>query len=412
MRRFAVIAGALGALLAGAGPAHAGSAPYVVVLRDADRPVADRIAELEGRLGFTAKLRYADALQGFSASLSGSQRDKLVADPLVESVQADATFTAAGASVPVAAGETVPPGVRRVGGVAAALAHGAASAPVAVLDTGVDLANADLDVVAGTNCITPGALPKDDNGHGTHVAGVLAARNTGAGVVGVAPGTRVIAVKVLNAKKTGTLSQLLCGINWVAANASSLGIRVANMSVTGSGSNDNNCGRTNNDAQHKAICAATAAGVTFVVAAGNNGKSLAGFIPAAYPEVLTATAMTDTDGAPGALGAAPKCKSGEKDDVAGTYSNYAVAAADAAHVLAAPGTCVVSDKPGGGTATYFGTSQAAPHIAGAAALCFDGPCAGLAPADVIARLRADAAVGSFTAPTGRTFGPLLRADLY
>ena len=132
------------------------------------------------------------------------------------------------------------------------------------------------------------------------------------------------------------------------------------MSITGSGSNDGDCGNTNADSEHKAICAAVAAGVTFVVSAGNAGTDFARSIPAAYPEVLTVTAMTDTDGLPGAIGPAVSCKKGEADDRSASYSNYAVGPAAAAHAIAAPGTCVVATKLSGGTATYYGTSQAAP----------------------------------------------------
>jgi len=245
-------------------------------------------------------------------------------------------------------------------------------------------------------------------------------------VTGVAPGTPLYAVKVLAKNGAGTLSQILCGINWVTANAGALGIRVANMSITGTGADDGACGSRNNDSWHKAICASVAAGVTWVVSAGNASAGFEKTIPAAYPEVLTVTAMTDVDGLPGAKGKAPTCKKGETDDRFGTYSNFAATAAAVAHTLAAPGTCVVSAKLGGGTSTYFGTSQAAPHAAGAAAACIGtpevpGPCAALGPADVIARLRADAtaagaAVGfagdPFTPLAGKTFGPLLAAATY
>src|SRR5262249_671822 len=148
--------------------------------------------------------------------------------------------------------------------------------------------------------------------------------------------------------------------------------------------NDNNCGNTANDAEHKAICRSVAVGVTYVVAAGNNAKAFNASIPADYPEVLTVTAMSDSDGISGAKGAVPTCTSGQKDDSYGTYSNYASSTAEQAHTIAAPGTCVVSDKPGGGTAIYYGTSQASPHVAGTVALCLGnggvaGPCTGLAP---------------------------------
>ena len=163
-----------------------------------------------------------------------------------------------------------------------------------------------------------------------------------------------------------------------------------------------------------------------MTAAGNAGAGFEKTIPAAYREVLTVTAMSDTDGLPGAAGKAPACKKGEADDRSASYSNYAVTAAAAAHVIAAPGTCVVSAKLGGGTSTYYGTSQAAPHAAGAAAACIGtaaapGPCAGLPPAGVIARLRADATAAGATVGfagdpfrplAGRTFGPLLAAAAY
>ena len=245
-------------------------------------------------------------------------------------------------------------------------------------------------------------------------------------MVGVAPGTKLYSVKVLDSRGSGTLSEILCGINWVTANAAALNIKVANMSLAGSGANDNNCGNTNHDAEHQAICNSSAVGVSYIAAAGNNGASFANYIPAAYPEVLTATAMTDTDGLPGGLGPAP-CIKGQKDDTYATYSNYAVSATDQAHAIAAPGTCVVSDQNGGGTSTYYGTSQAAPHVAGSVALCLNdggvpGSCAALPPAQIIAKLRSDATATATTANdftgdpshpiTGKYFGYLVNTAQY
>jgi len=411
---------------ASAAKPDAAATPQIVVLQDgADLPskAIDRMAR---SYGIKLQHRYDTILDGFAADLTADQIAALRAEPAVAFIEEDAVVAeAAGLSEPVRAGETVPPGIRRVGGVAGTLTRPAA-APVAVLDTGLDLANADLVARAGTNCVKPGAAPQDDSGHGTNVGGIIGARNTGAGVTGVAPGTPLYAVKVLAKNGAGTLSQILCGINWVTANAGALGIRVANMSITGTGADDGACGNKNNDSWHKAVCASVAAGVTWVVSAGNASAGFEKTIPAAYPEVLTVTAMTDVDGLPGAKGKAPTCKKGETDDRFGTYSNFAATPAAVAHTLAAPGTCVVSAKLGGGTSTYFGTSQAAPHAAGAAAACFGtpevpGPCAALSPAGVIARLRDDAtaagaAVGfagdPFTPLAGKTFGPLLAAASY
>ncbi len=424
--RLAIALSLLGATAAAApGAASAASEPYVVVYDNGDTDPAATTARIESRLGVKSAFRYGSALKGFAARLSAGQVATVAAMPEVDYVAKDSTFTAAGWQ-PIASGDTAPAGLRRIGAAALPNVHGSADTAVAVLDTGVDLANPDLNVADGKNCITAGAAANDDNGHGTNVAGIVGARNDGARVTGVAPGTRIFSVKVLNSRSSGTLSQILCGIDWVTANAATLGIGVANMSIAGSGANDNNCGNSNNDPYHRAICRSTAAGVSYVAAAGNNKSNFDKVVPAAYPEVLSVTAMSDADGTPGATGKWSGCKTSEKDDqFAATYSNFA-SAAHASHAIAAPGTCVVSLGKGGGTSTYTGTSQAAPHVAGTVALCVGsggvaGPCQGLTPAQTTARLRADAAtrpaswgfVGDPYRPvSGKYFGNLVWAGGY
>lgn len=122
------------------------------------------------------------------------------------------------------------------------------------------------------NCST-GRSYSDGNGHGTHVAGTIGARYNGSGVVGVAPGIRLYSVRVLNNAGSGSTASVVCGIDWVTKNAAKLAIKVANMSLGGGGSDDGNCGNTNNDAMHKAICSSVAAGVTYVVAAGTAART-------------------------------------------------------------------------------------------------------------------------------------------
>jgi subtilisin len=422
--RLLVLASSLAVLLA-PGVANAATSRYVVVYKGAVTDVNAETNNLEARYGFSTTLRYAHALKGFAASLAGPQLSSLRSNPDVAYVAPDITFAAAGL-VSLAAGETEPVGIERIGAATATQVHTSSGANVAVLDTGIDLANSDINAASGTNCIKSGASAQDDNGHGTNVAGIIGGKDQGAGVVGVAPGTKLYAVKVLNSRGSGTLSQILCGINWVTANAGALNIRVVNMSLAGAGANDNNCGNSNKDAEHQAICRAVAAGVTFVAAAGNNATSFSNYVPASYPEVLTVTAMTDTDGVAGALGPAA-CISKQSDDTYATYSNFAVSSTDQAHTIAAPGTCVLSDGLGGGTSNYYGTSQAAPHVAGSVALCLDdaglqGPCSGLSQTQLIAKVRADAALAATTstgfsgdprhAITGKYFGYLVDAAGY
>jgi subtilisin family serine protease len=388
------------AAAAGKRRAPSANGNYIVVFKSSTAAPGEETRRLEKSHGFRSKLRYGRALKGFAAHLSDAQLARVKDDPRVAFVSPDLPVRALAA--PLASGETVPSGVLRLGAATATSVRGASGANVAVIDTGVDLAHPDLNVTSGVNCVAPGTAAQDDNGHGTHVAGTIGARNNGSGVVGVAPGTRIYAAKVLDASGGGTQSQVLCGIDWVTGTRTdsdpSNDVAVANMSLGGPGTPVEPCSTTT-DAEHLAICRATAAGVTFVVAAGNSGWDFdyapEPDTPAAYPEVLTVGAMSDSDGKPGAAGATPSCRTGEADDRWASFSNFAATAAGQAHTIAGPGTCINSTAIGGGTAVMSGTSMASPHLAGAVALCIAegttaGPCAGRAPADVIQKVRADA----------------------
>ena len=408
----------------------------VVYDRDAVASVDRETDALEQRRGFRSRLRFKRAIEGFSARLTPQQVRELRADPEVEAVLPDRPVRAYGLQ-PLAGGEAVPRGLMRAGLATQSLVHEPSTVGVAVLDTGVDLDHPDLNAVNGTNCVNPAAPAEDVDGHGTHVAGTVGAENDGAGVVGVAPGTPIHAVKVLNNLGAGTDSQIVCGIDWVVANAAARNIKVINLSLGRLGESNRNCGVRSSDGQlvdpiHAAVCRANAAGLLSVAAAGNGDPDTGlGWdisenppdVPASYPEVLTVTAVSDLDGRPGAQ-AAPGCN-GQTDDRAATFSNYTTAPAEASHMVAAPGVCIVSTVPGG-YATKSGTSMAAPHAAGLAALCHGeagvaGPCAGMSPAQVIQQLRADAEgfrmarpeagfAGDPAAPLtgGRYYGHLIR----
>ncbi len=433
-QRFPVVAGAVLMLLPLAGPAAAAqartdetTAAYVVAMEPGTSDAASRAVGTS--IGVRPTAVFHGPMAGFAAQMTDGQAAAITRRPGVAFVERDDTFTAGKPAVPgppqpAVEAETRPPGIERVGGLLDGLPRRHSGVGVAIMDTGLPLRSTEIDARDAINCISPGKPAQDDNGHGTSIGGVVGARANGSATVGVAPGTTLYAVKVLNARASGTLSQLLCGLDWLVANAGTHNIRVVNMSISAAGVDDGDCGRTNGEALHRAICALTARGVLVVAAAGNSAAPLERTAPAAYGEVLAVTAATDTDGRPGGLGAAPTCVRGELDDHRASFSNFATTTAAAAHTVAAPGVCVESTGLKSTTSTYYGTSSAAPHAAAVAALCLDdagraGPCARLDPAGMIKRLAADALTGDegfagdpSQSAAGSYFGPLVSAASY
>ena len=359
---------------------------YIVVLRDGNDPtaVAQEHANAHAlSVGFV----YKHALKGYAARIPEGRLSALARDPRVLFISEDRPVKVTG--------QTLPTGVDRIQGDLSSTKSGngagTVNVPVAIIDTGIDIRHRDLNVAGGTNCSAGGTSYDDGNGHGTHVAGTVAAKDNGAGVVGVASGTPLYAVRVLDDTGSGTWSSVICGIDWVSANAANYGIKVVNMSLGGGGSDDKNCGYTNGDVLHQAICKSVEKGLTYVVSAGNNAQNFANSVPAAYNEVLTVTAIADHNGQSGG-GASPTCMA-DSDDTAASFSNFTtIGSDDETHTIAAPGTCIYSTWKGRSYNTISGTSMAAPHITGTVALCINsGACSGLTPNQIITKLRSDAA---------------------
>jgi subtilisin family serine protease len=294
------------------------------------------------------------ALEGFTFGGSTQAAAAVARSPRVAFVEPDRTVSAFCHT----GGQEVPAGIARIGATANATAAidglvGRVDADIAILDTGV-YRHGDLNEEGGKhwNCASNKgcaavSTPKDDNGHGTHVAGTAAAIDDASGVVGAAPGARLWSIKVLDRNGKGAWSWVINGLNLVAAQAAA--IDVANLSLGGaSAENPSSC---MSSSLHKAICGVTNAGVTVVAAAGNEAVDAGGSVPAKYDEVITVSAMDAAT------------------DAFATFSNFG-AAVD----LAAPGVGILSTWPGdrrsswGYCAIADGTSMAAPHVTGGVAL--------------------------------------------
>lgn len=347
---------------------------YIVVFKD---HVVNPKAEAEGfarKFGLTTGHIYEHALKGFSAYIPANAIRGLQNNPNIELIEPDITMKIFKDSIPT--------GVSRIQAVNPDGSQ--TDVDVAVLDTGVDEDHEDLNVAGGVRFYTVNTGPPsgrgtrsdsnydDDNGHGTHVSGTIAAKDNESGVVGVAPGARIWAVKILNAQGSGYLSDIIAGLDWVTARKNT--IEVVNMSIGGQGLSTS---------YHNAIKNCVNTGVVIVVAAGNESMDIYGtdgnfgtnddIIPAAYPEAAAISALADTDGKPGGTGVATNYGS---DDSFASFSNYShnvvadnpVNSPGKAIDLILPGVNILSTYLNGQYALMSGTSMASPHAAGLAAL--------------------------------------------
>lgn len=319
---------------------------YIVVFKETVANVPAAAANLARLHALTLGHVYEHALRGFAATVPAARLDALRTDPRVQFIEQDQVVTTFQ--------QTLPTGINRIDADLNATAKidgvdDRVNVDIAIIDTGIELLHPDLNIFKNVTFVRRTKSGNDDNGHGTHVAGTAAALDNGIGVVGVAPGARLWAVKVLNRNGSGFLSDVIKGVDYVTANAAS--IEVANMSLGGG----------NSESLKTAIANSAAKGVVYAVAAGNSAVDAANTSPANSPDVLCVSAIADFNGLCGG-GAAATCRS-DVDDTFADFSNFG-AVVD----IAAPGVCILSTWIGGAYRTISGTSMSSPHVAGAVGL--------------------------------------------
>lgn len=355
---FAVMAVALGAPAAVAQSPERGTASaelqnfvrnsYIFRFDDSVSPgrpggrAAALVSQAGGQLGHV----YSNSIRGFSATMSSVAADNLfrnnddvigyTRDGIATIVQASPKIgrpaNPGGGGGGGKVSQITPWGVTRVGG----FGDGAIVGKTAwIIDTGIDLDHLDLnvDVDRSESFVSKGkdaSNPNDQNGHGTHVAGTIGAIDNEIDVIGVAAGAKVVAVRVLDKRGSGTWSGVIAGIDYVAAKGEAGD--VANMSLGG----------PKNEAVNAAVIAAAGKGIMFSLAAGNESTDASTRSPASAngANIYTVSAINLNDGF-------------------ASFSNYGPSVD-----YAAPGVNVESLAVGGGISTKSGTSMAAPHVAG------------------------------------------------
>lgn len=373
---------------------------YIVTFRDGITNPRGLTNGMARRNGIELRGVYSTVLKGFAGRMPAAVAERLALHPDVAMVEQDLYVHADDLATGIDRMDVEFSLTADIDG-----AGGDMDIDIGVIDTGV-APHPDLNVAGFFNCIG-GCVPAaafDDHGHGTHVAGSAAARDDGPNflgyeVVGVAPGARIWGVKALDATGSGEFADIISGIDLLTARGD---IEVINMSLSGQGYLQ---------ALRTAIQNSVAAGVVNVVAAGNVSSNIYGrdevlatgvsntclrngrncpddIVPASYPEAMTVSAMLDFDGAAGGhfpYTSITSCIHFSDDDVMACFSNYStsvdasnpVVSPGAAIDVAAPGVDILSTIPGNSYTVSSGTSMAAPHVAGAVALCILEDCAGL-----------------------------------
>jgi subtilisin family serine protease len=278
-------------------------------------------------------LKHLHIINGSAVVIPPSAIGRMKARGEIKRIDDDIEVYATGKPAPTPPSQSLPWGINRIDADLAWTYSQGSTVKVAILDTGIDYTHPDLagNVKGGINTITPTKSYMDDNGHGTHVAGITAALNNTVGVIGVGPQISLYAVKALNKNGSGYLSDIIEGLQWSIDNH----MQVINMSLGSS---------SDNLSFHQAVQAVYQAGITQVAAAGNDGAYNTVNYPAKYPEVIAVSAI---DG----------------NGQLAYFSSYGPEI-----TIAAPGVNIYSTYKGGAYKTLNGTSMAAPHVTGTVAL--------------------------------------------
>ncbi|MFJ4594917.1 MULTISPECIES: S8 family peptidase [unclassified Kitasatospora] len=315
--------------------AHSASAvpgQYIVTLKHGRDP-----GQVLRTLGITPRFTYTDTLNGFAATLDPLLLRAVRTSPAVEAVEENTTLRVPaphdGASATRAPAATW--GLDRIDqrnlpldGQFTTHGHGAGTTAY-ILDTGIDYTHPEFDgrAVPGFDAVGDGQNGRDCHGHGTHVAGTVAGRT-----YGVAPQARLVSVRIVDCTGNGDKAQMIAGLDWVAHHAQYPAVLNASA------------GEERSQALNDATTALSDKGVLPVVSAGNDAADACTASPASADRVVTVAATN-------------------RQDQESTFSNWGPCV-----TLHAPGQAIESAKLGGGSTTLSGTSMAAPHVTGAAAL--------------------------------------------
>lgn len=359
----------------GAGSADAVKGSYIVTLKKSSgfKAASTQGKGLISEYGGSVKKTFKSALDGYTVELSAAEARRLAADPAVATVEQNRTVRADATQT------NAPWGLDRIDQTSLPLSgtytypDTAGSGVTAyVIDTGVRITHSEISgrAVNGYDAVDRDNTAQDGNGHGTHVATTIAGKT-----YGVAKKAKIVAVRVLDNNGSGTTAGVIAGIDWVTGNHAAGAPAVANMSLGGGAS-------TSLD---NAVKNSIADGVSYAVAAGNEGVNASSSSPARVPAAITVGATSNTD-------------------AKASWSNYG-----SVLDIFAPGVSIKAGWHTGDTATntISGTSMATPHVAGAAAVYLAGHSSAT-PAQVSSALVNGATTGKVTSPGSGSPNRLLK----